>query len=71
MFTAPADCGGTQQIINPGFGDHYHSLLDDQWIDISDVAPGEYTVRVIVDPLDLIVEADESNNVASFAVTID
>ena len=71
VFTAPADCGGTQQIINPGFGDHYHSLLDDQWIDISDVAPGEYTVRVIVDPLDLIVEADESNNVASFAVTID
>lgn len=71
VFVAPADCGGNEQIINPGFGDHYHSLLDDQWIEISDVAPGSYRVRVIVDPLNQIVEADETNNTSTFVVTID
>ena len=71
VFTPDEDCGSTQQIINPGFGDHYHSLLDDQWIDISGVEPGDYTVEVVVDPFDVIVEADETNNMASFEVTID
>ena len=71
VFTADEDCGGTQQIINPGFGDHYHSLLDDQWIDISDVPAGNYTVEVSVDPFNVIVEADETNNAASFDVVID
>ena len=71
VFTADEDCGGNQQIINPGFGDHYHSLLDDQWIDISDVDAGDYTVEVVVDPFNVIVEADEKNNTARFDVVID
>ena len=38
------DCDGQQQVINPGFGDHYHALLDDQWIDVTGVTPGELSL---------------------------
>ena len=65
------DCGSRQQAINPGYGDHYNEFLDDQWIDITAVEPGSYVVEVTVDPLDLLVESDETNNTGTFAVLID
>ena len=71
MLVDDGSCEGQQQVINPGFGDHYHALLEDQWIDITGVPSGNYEVEIAVDPLDLILESDESNNVASFAVTIE
>ena len=71
MLVDDGSCEGQQQVINPGFGDHYHALLDDQWIDITGVPAGDYVVEISVDPLDLIIESDESNNVASFPVTLE
>ena len=65
------DCEGQQQIINAGFGDHYHALLEDQWIDITGVEAGEYTVEITVDPLDNIIEIDETNNTGTFPVVIE
>ena len=70
MLVDDGDCGNQQQIINAGFGDHYHALLEDQWIDITGVPDGRYTVEISVDPLDLIVESNESNNVGRFAIEL-
>lgn len=70
VFTTDiSSCGTEQQSINPGWGDHYNQFLDDQWIDITGITAGTYTVKIIVDPLDLILEADETNNVGTFEVT--
>lgn len=64
------DCGERQQAINPGFADHYNQFLPDQWIDVTGVPSGNYTVEITIDPLDLIIEADETNNTATFEVTL-
>ena len=71
MLVDDGSCEGQEQVINPGFGDHYHALLDDQWIDITGVPAGDYQVEIAVDPLDLIIESDETNNVASFTITLE
>jgi len=70
MLVDDGNCTGQQQVINPGFGDHYHALLEDQWIDITGVPAGDYVVEVTVDPADLIVESNEDNNTGTFAVVI-
>lgn len=59
-----------QQALNPGWTDYYGAGLDDQWIDITGVPAGDYLVEIVVDPEDLLVESDESNNRATFPVTI-
>lgn len=64
-------CGANEQSINAGFADHYHQFLPDQWIDITGVAAGDYVVEITVDPLGLLLEADETNNVGTFSVSID
>ena len=64
------DCGTNEQAINPGFADYYGATLPDQWIDVTDVAPGDYSIEIIADPSDFLVEADETNNAVSFPVTI-
>lgn len=71
MLVDDGSCEGQQQVINPGFGDHYHALLEDQWIDITGVPAGSYEVEIVVDPLDLIIESNEDNNVGSFRVVIE
>jgi len=70
FLTQPDQCGTKQQSINAGWGDHYNEFLPDQWIDITGVPPGEYVVEITVDPQDLILESDESNNRGRFDVAI-
>jgi len=48
--------------ISVGWGDKYQSSLPYQWIDITGVASGTYTVRVIVDMEDHFEETYEANN---------
>lgn len=68
------DCGN--QGISRGFADIYESDLPCQWIDVTDVPPGDYTLRATVNPpqydaaLPLVVERDESNNVVEVPVTL-
>lgn len=64
------ECGTAQQAINVGWADYYGAELADQWIDVTGVIPGRYRVEITVDPDDVIVELDESNNVATFDVEI-
>jgi len=59
-----------QQALNPGWTDYYGAGLDDQWIDITGVTAGDYLVEIIVDPDDLLVESNESNNRDTFPVTL-
>lgn len=48
--------------ISPGWGDLYAQSLTLQWFDVSDVVPGVYVMSSTMDPNDVIVEADETNN---------
>jgi hypothetical protein len=59
------------QGISAGWADVYVSDLPCQWIDITTLPPGPYTLRIEVDPANRIPEANESNNVATAFVYID
>jgi hypothetical protein len=54
------DCGG--QGITPGCADNYGSELQCQWIDITGVPPGAYTLRVRINASRSIPELDYDNN---------
>jgi hypothetical protein len=58
------------QGITRGWTDIYSSGLDCQWIDITGVPPGQYTVEVTVNPEGRIAEMDHTNNVALAPVEI-
>lgn len=58
------------QGITAGCADVYASNLGCQYIDITDVPPGNYTLRVTVDPFSRIAELNEGNNVVTQPITI-
>lgn len=68
------DCAN--QGISRGFTDHYEAGLPCQWIDITGVAPGDYTLRIAVNQrvpdaaLPLLNERVYDNNVADIPVTV-
>jgi len=68
------DCGN--QGITRGFTDIYESDLPCQWIDVTGVPPGEYTLRAEINPVQpeattpLLVERDYTNNVVTAPVTV-
>ncbi|MEQ1501369.1 MAG: lysyl oxidase family protein [Myxococcota bacterium] len=58
------------QGISTGFADTYDSYLDCQFVDITDVPPGDYRLRVTVNYAHLLAESDYSNNVTEIPVHI-
>jgi hypothetical protein len=68
------DCAN--QGIRRGFSDFYEAGLPCQWIDVSDVAAGEYTLRITLNQprpdtaLPVLVERDYANNTLEVPVTI-
>jgi hypothetical protein len=56
--------------ISPGKADYYPSQTADQWIDITGLAPGDYTLTGTVNPFGYIDESDVSNNVIQQTRTI-
>lgn len=48
--------------ISPGLGDYYWSQLKYQWVDVTDLTPGPYTLRGQVNPGGVILESDTTNN---------
>jgi hypothetical protein len=63
------DCGF--QGISVGWGDRYGSELDGQWVDVTDVAPGDYVLVVTVNPEGVLPEiSGGAPNVIRVPVTI-
>jgi hypothetical protein len=58
------------QGISRGWYDSYGSGLDCQWIDITDVPPGDYELEVRINPERAIEELDYTNNDLRMTVTI-
>jgi hypothetical protein len=58
------------QGVSRGFADIYGSGLDCQWVDVTDVAAGEYVLRISVNTDRSLPESDYDNNVAEVPVTI-
>uniref|UniRef100_A0A3Q4HQM0 Lysyl oxidase homolog n=1 Tax=Neolamprologus brichardi TaxID=32507 RepID=A0A3Q4HQM0_NEOBR len=61
-------CTTHTQGLSPGCYDTYHANIDCQWIDITDVPPGNYILKVTVNPSHLVEESDFSNNEAQCEV---
>jgi len=62
------DCNN--QGIQVGWADWYPSILDCQWIDITDLAPGQYVLHVFWNPNHLMRETTLDNNQGSVPITI-
>lgn len=60
----------SNQGITVGWQDVYRSYLDCQWLDVTDVTPGQYWLTVTVDALNKIAEEVEGNNTAVVLVTV-
>jgi len=56
--------------ISPGKADWYPAQTTDQWIDVSGLVPGDYTLTGTVNPFGYIDESDISNNTVSQTRTI-
>jgi hypothetical protein len=59
------------QGLTAGCEDLYSKFLGCQYIDVTGLASGEYTVRVTVDPNNLIDESNNTNNSTEYPVTIE
>ena len=60
---------GTQGI-TLGWADIYNWGLDCQWVDITDVPPGDYTLEISINPAQAVEELSYDNNIALIPVTI-
>lgn len=58
------------QGISRGWQDTYHSRLDCQWIDVTDLMPDEYDLQVRINPDRIIEEKTYDNNDAVARVTV-
>uniref|UniRef100_A0A3P8UJU2 Lysyl oxidase homolog n=1 Tax=Cynoglossus semilaevis TaxID=244447 RepID=A0A3P8UJU2_CYNSE len=56
-------CTSHTQGLSPGCYDTYNADIDCQWIDITDVKPGNYVLKISVNPNYHVPESDYSNNV--------
>uniref|UniRef100_A0A3Q3XLZ9 Lysyl oxidase homolog n=1 Tax=Mola mola TaxID=94237 RepID=A0A3Q3XLZ9_MOLML len=56
-------CTAHTQGLSPGCYDTYNADIDCQWIDITDVKPGQYILKVSVNPFYQVPESDYSNNI--------
>jgi len=62
------DC--SNQGISQGWADNYYSGLPCQWIDITDVAPGSYSLQIAVNQTHALTESNYDNDIATVPVTI-
>jgi hypothetical protein len=62
------DCG--RQGIQMGWQDVYSRDLDCQWVDVTDVTPGDYTLRIRINTEHILNESNYDNNEVNVPVTI-
>jgi hypothetical protein len=58
------------QGIQAGWADVYDSGLPGQWIEIGDLAPGNYQLELTVNPDGILAETNYDNNVVTIPVTV-
>ncbi|HWU87870.1 MAG TPA: lysyl oxidase family protein [Kofleriaceae bacterium] len=63
-------CSSTVQGLSVGWIDVYSKGLQGQSIDITGVPPGQYWLESEVDPLNHVLESDETNNITRIKVTL-
>lgn len=63
-------CSSGFQGISPNCGDVYGRYLDCQWIDVTDVPPGRYSLQLHVNPGSQILESDYTNNRAACSIQL-
>ncbi|KAF7665379.1 hypothetical protein LDENG_00145300, partial [Lucifuga dentata] len=56
-------CTSHTQGLSPGCYDTYNADIDCQWIDITDVKPGNYILKISVNPYYQVEESDYTNNI--------
>ncbi|XP_076019673.1 protein-lysine 6-oxidase [Genypterus blacodes] len=56
-------CTAHTQGLSPGCYDTYNADIDCQWIDITDVKPGNYILKISVNPSYQVEESDYTNNI--------
>jgi Lysyl oxidase len=64
------ECGKGQQGMNTGMADYYGPALADQFVDITGIAPGRYTLEIVSDPGGVLVESNETNNSVQLAIEL-
>jgi hypothetical protein len=62
------DCA--RQGLLPGWSVLWGNTLDCQWLDVTDVPPGAYQLRVVLNPARVVEEASLENNAATVPVVI-
>ncbi|CAL8279399.1 unnamed protein product [Lota lota] len=62
-------CTAHTQGLSPGCHDTYAANIDCQWIDITDVPPGNYLLKVTVNPNFHVLESDYTNNIVRCDIT--
>jgi lysyl oxidase/Big-like domain-containing protein len=60
----------TQMGISAGSGDYYFASLAQQWIDVTGIAPGAYTLWMKVNPTGSLTETTTGDNVDTMPVTV-
>ncbi len=65
-----SSCGSNVQGQSIGWADVYTKDLEGQNIDITGLPDGNYWLESEADPLDHILEADETNNIARIGITV-
>ena len=63
-------CSGTVQGLSRGWIDIYDKDVPGQYIDITGLPEGQYWLESEVDPDDVILETDETNNVSRVKITV-
>lgn len=58
------------QGIQAGWADVYDSGLPGQWIEIGDLAPGQYQLELTVNPENILTETNYDNNTVTIPVTV-
>lgn len=64
-------CGKEKQGVSVGWGDTYFHSYQDQYIDVTDLPSGRYTLSFEVNPEDRFAEVTKENNTASALLEID
>ncbi|MEO8706503.1 MAG: lysyl oxidase family protein [Kofleriaceae bacterium] len=60
----------THQGMSAGWADVYGRALPCQWIDVTEVPAGSYTLRIVVNPAFTLPDSDPSNNELTFPVML-